>query len=163
MNTFKKKFLGGMAAGAAVLALSACLLPVGDGEGLGRSGDPLTDTTFTLVFNEVFSQSQPSCTGCHGAYPSGDALRLNNPQVALASLFGPGKANRLTTTDTDENPRWRIYLTSDSTGVADSSYLYVKLITDTPKNGTRMPQGGSPLTADQIKVVRRWIETGAKF
>lgn len=159
----KKTIWASVVAGAAVTVLSACLMPVGDGEGLGRSGDPRTDTTFALVFNEVFSASNAGCTGCHGGFPSGDPLRVNSPTNALASLFGPGGVNRLTTTAQGENPRWRVYRTSDTTGVADSSYLYVKLVSTTPKNGDQMPQGRAALNADQIKVVRRWIETGARF
>jgi hypothetical protein len=101
--------------------------------------------------------------GCHGALPAGDALNLSSSSSAQATLFGPAGANRLTSAAQDQNPRYRIYRTSDSTGNADSSYLYIKVSSATPKNGNRMPLNGTALTADQIKVIRRWIETGAKF
>jgi hypothetical protein len=162
MNKLQKKILGGAAAAAAVLALTACLLPTGNGDGLSPSGDALTpDTNYTVVRNLVFSQA--GCLGCHGASPTGDAMNLSSATTAQATLFGAGGANRLTTTAQALNPRWRIYRTSDSTGIADSSYLYVKVASTTPKNGDRMPLNRAPLTADQIKIIRRWIETGAKF
>jgi hypothetical protein len=161
MNIRMNKFLGVAAAGAAVLALSACLLPTGDGEGLGPSGDVLPpDTNFTFVYATVFENT---CTGCHGNSPTGDALNLRSKDDALGTLFGAGGANRLTTAAQTENPRWRVYRTSDSTGIADSSYIYVKLLPGTPKNGARMPLTGGYLTNEQIHIVKRWIEQGARF
>lgn len=47
-------------------------------------------------------------------------------------------------------------------GKADGSYLLELIVTD--KNGQAdMPQQGSPLSADQVELIRRWIDEGASW
>ena len=41
------------------------------------------------------------------------------------------------------------------------SPLYDKISSNNPQFGTRMPQGGSPLSSDDIEAIRQWIEEGA--
>lgn len=158
MNTFKKKFLGGVAAGAAALALSACLLPVGDGEGLDRIGNPIPetppDTNLTFVFNNVF---KTRCAGCHGTEPAGDAMNLASSVAAARDALFPNGEPRLTAQLPDIQPRWRVLPDEP-----DSSYLLQKLITDDPKSGVRMPQGGT-LNDELIEIVRTWIRNGASL
>lgn len=43
----------------------------------------------------------------------------------------------------------------------DSSYLLKKLRGDRDIVGVRMPFFGDPLPAEQIDLIRRWIESGA--
>ncbi|GEM_PF-3105357 len=43
-------------------------------------------------------------------------------------------------------------------GDPDSSYLYWKITKATPGEGSRMPLGAAPLTADQIMAIRTWIQ-----
>lgn len=46
--------------------------------------------------------------------------------------------------------------------VADSSYLYIKIVGD-PGDGTlRMPIGGNPLSDNEIQLIKNWITAGAK-
>ena len=45
-------------------------------------------------------------------------------------------------------------------GDPGNSYL-VQKIEGTASVGSRMPLGGSPLSADQIALIRRWISEGA--
>jgi len=74
---------------------------------------------------------------------------------------------RLSVALPDVSPRWRVYANQqDSTGDVDSSYLYQKIASTSPKDGVQMPQGGANggyLTADELKIVRRWIEKGAQL
>jgi hypothetical protein len=46
-------------------------------------------------------------------------------------------------------------------GDPDNSYLYLKILPDAEIAGRRMPAGGPYLTAEEIEVVRSWIERGA--
>lgn len=46
-------------------------------------------------------------------------------------------------------------------GDADNSYLYLKIIADAEISGRRMPPGGPYLSAEEIELVRAWIERGA--
>ena len=46
-------------------------------------------------------------------------------------------------------------------GDPDNSYLYLKIVADAEISGRRMPPGGPYLTAEEIEVVRTWIERGA--
>ena len=46
-------------------------------------------------------------------------------------------------------------------GDADISYLYLKIIADAEISGRRMPPGGPYLAAEEIELVRAWIERGA--
>src|SRR5690606_20951830 len=98
MNFRMNKFLGGLAAGAAVLALSACLLPTGDGEGLDSIGNPIPavppDTNLTFVVETVLASK---CGLCHGNDPSpSNPLSLKNPAQARATLFNEDGSARLT-------------------------------------------------------------------
>jgi hypothetical protein len=42
-------------------------------------------------------------------------------------------------------------------GMPDSSYLYVKVASDKPPVGVRMPMSSTPLTAAEIERIRVWI------
>ena len=46
-------------------------------------------------------------------------------------------------------------------GDPDNSYLFLKIVADAKVSGRRMPPGGPYLTAEEIEVVRTWIERGA--
>jgi hypothetical protein len=130
---------------AALLLLAACgelKTPTGS----GGPGDPIDPTaTFTRVQNEIFT---PTCAaiGCHDPLGQQSQLILtasrsyaqtvNVPSVELAGVA------RVRPND------------------PDNSYLYRKII-GVNITGDRMPQGQSPLSAAQIKLVRDWIRRGA--
>ena len=42
------------------------------------------------------------------------------------------------------------------------SYLIEKLTSATPAAGVRMPQGGDPLEAERLDLIKAWIVAGAK-
>ena len=111
--------------------------------GGGEPPDPTA--TFTRVQTEVFT---PTCAqlGCH------DPLGHQESQILSAGQAYANTVNRASV----ENPSLLRVAPGDPT----NSYLYRK-ITGSGISGDRMPQGQSPLTDAQIKLVRDWIRRGA--
>ncbi|HMV83517.1 MAG TPA: PSD1 and planctomycete cytochrome C domain-containing protein [Blastocatellia bacterium] len=76
-----------------------------------------------------------SCAGCHGEKKQAAGLRLDSKKVALGKVIKPGN-------------------------VADSElYRRVAGLSDQ----ARMPMGGKPLSAEQISLIKLWIEQGAEW
>jgi hypothetical protein len=159
METRMKKILAGLAVGTTLAALGACMLPAGDGEGLtadrvDTSGTVQAppDTNLTFVVNTIL---KPKCQACHGTNPPGGAVVFSSVAEARNTLFDNGNP-RVSTESPSTHPIYRV-----KPGSPDSSYLYEKLVSATPKSGVRMPQGGPYLSDAQITVIRRWIQKGA--
>ena len=109
-------------------------------------GEPIDPTaTLTRVQNEIFT---PTCSqiGCH------DRLGQQSQQVLVA---GTAYAQTVNHPSVEMPSLMRI-----APGDPANSYLYRK-ITGSGITGDRMPQGQSPLTDAQIKLVRDWIRRGA--
>lgn len=110
-------------------------------------GPPPVDpsATFTRVQNEIFSGT---CTavGCHDNLGRQQNLRLV-PGVAHSQIVG---------VPSEQMPSLRRV----DPASFENSYLYRKL-TGVGITGDRMPQGGPPLNAEQIALVRDWIRRGA--
>lgn len=175
MNSFKKKFLGGAAAGAAVLALSACLLPTGDGEGLTISGDvPPPDTNLTYIQAQIFSKK---CADCHGGNTPFAGLNLSSVAATRASIYDDATNTwKLASTAPTVQPRYRILggELNDSGRVlnvagasVDSSFIYQKVTAGPYKQGggSRMPLGRPSdfLTPDELGLLEAWIKKGASL
>ena len=91
-----------------------------------------------------------SCVMCHlpGTEPGGLAL---HPKGGYTNLVGVKSM---------QSPLLRV-----TPGSPEDSYLYRKLVgTQVAAGGAgeRMPFGDSQLSKEQIDVIRRWIEDGAK-
>ena len=82
-----------------------------------------------------------NCTSCHNAKKAEGSYRIDT----FAELLKPG--------DSGELP-----IAKEAGHVSE---LLRRLITD--DEGERMPEGSDPLPADQIEIVKRWLEAGAKF
>lgn len=173
MNKRLNKILGGFVAGASAFALAACLLPVGNGVGLTASGDvPPPDTNLTYVQAQIFSKK---CADCHGGSTPALGLNLSSVAATKASIYNSTNGTwRLSLVASSTQPRFRIKGgTLDSTGKvtsttgasADSSYIYQKVSSDTPKSGGRMPLGRANeyLTTAELGLLRAWIEKGASL
>ena len=97
--------------------------------------------TFTLVRTQVLA---PSCAtaGCHAgsAYPN-----LSGDQAYAGLVGAPSSTGGLLVT----------------AGDPEASYLMTKLTAGPGMVGDRMPQGGAPLDATRVALVRAWIERGA--
>jgi hemolysin type calcium-binding protein len=136
-----------------------------DADGTGptpsvRFGRLLNAPTVTradfVVVNPVFvavdftSDIQPifngRCIGCHSGSSPPQGLKLD-----AANSFA-----NLVNVASHEVPS----LKRVKPGDPDNSYI-VQKIEGTAAVGSRMPLGGSPLSADQIGLIRRWISEGA--
>jgi hypothetical protein len=171
METRMKKILAGLAAGAALAVLFACLLPAGDGVCLNTDGNDTCgtitappDTNLALIVNQIFAPSgtvQGKCSSCHaGSAPSG-SLNLSSLADAQSALFVSPGVPRTTFKAPTVHPIYRV-----KPGSPDSSYLYQKVtgVFSSPGKAAgdaRMPLGGPYLSADKIALLKRWIELGA--
>jgi hypothetical protein len=137
---------------APMLALAACDEKLSDLAGPSPNLQP----TFASIQREVFETTDASgraaCTQCHtdagGRTPSGGLnLRHDVAYAALVSIASRGKAGAVRVVPGD----------------ADHSYVVDKVEGRPGIVGERMPRTGGPyLTAGQIAIIKRWIETGAK-
>jgi hypothetical protein len=91
------------------------------------------------------------CTGCHPSVNSSLDLREDHSYGDLVGVRAL------------EDPR----LVRVVAGDPGLSFLYLKLggdapVADIPAIGSRMPPGAPPIDEDDLDLVRRWIEQGAK-
>ena len=112
----------------------------------GPSDTPDPNSTFSRVQAEIFT---PSCalSACH------DSQTQQQQQV-----LEPGRAysNTVNRPSTEISTLVRV-LPFDP----DNSYLYLKVTGNSRIVGDRMPQGRTPLSDSQIKLLRDWIRRGA--
>jgi hypothetical protein len=93
------------------------------------------DISFSLRVLPMFQRY--GCTGCHGGT---NGLTVGTVgQLLTGGVRGPA------------------IVAGNSAGS-----LLIKKLSPTPPSGDRMPQGGPYLSADSIKVIRDWIDQGAK-
>lgn len=106
-------------------------------------------TSFAEVYTTILS---PICTGCHSAAggPSG-RLDMGTQALAYANLVGKPAASGAC------GPSG---LTRVVANHASESLLYQK-VSGTQTCGVRMPRNQPPLSAANIELIRRWIDTGA--
>lgn len=145
-----------LACGAPIVEANAGLLQQNQAGTLGDQFPSCQGTEpVAASFENVFDTAFKSCPTCHTPGGLWAALDLSTPAVAYTGLLGAsgdGSANSLTC---DSRP----FVTP---GEPDESYLMAKLQADPDKRCQtgRMPfESGLP--ADQIELVRRWIEDGA--
>ncbi len=100
---------------------------------------------FDMLIQPIFTTSC-GFSGCHGG---------PNPQEELN--LEPGQAyDEIVNVSSTRLPQWLLVQPGDP----DASLLYVKVASDAPPDGARMPLGGS-LTAVEIQRLRDWIAAGA--
>ncbi len=133
---------------SAILLLVALLLAAGCEHADPLEADP-NDATLTSVQATVFNTSC-AVSGCHLGGTSPFGLDLSDGQafgtlVGVASREVPG-------------------LLRVEAGNATDSYLFIKISGGSRiASGTaRMPLGRAPLSDEQIDLVRRWIDAGAR-
>ncbi len=142
--------------GVTASSFYACLLPVGSGLGLSDSGDKPT-SVFADKVQPIFTKN---CVGCHHSGGSGwsatggsaGGLDLSTGN-SYASLLGSGTGQ----TSFEVPGTLRV-----NPANADSSYIYQKIFSASPKSGVQMPQGGPYLSTDDINTIKNWIADGAK-
>lgn len=82
-----------------------------------------------------------NCLACHGPREAKGAYQLYNFEL----LMKAGESGEA----------------AIAAGKPDGSYLY-SLVAETDKD-VRMPKDGDPLPAEQVALIKRWIEEGAKY
>lgn len=129
------------------LILASCSSSsTGPGDGNGDNGDDNgegtpSEPTFSNV--QVILENNCSGAGCHiGERTNGVRLdSYNNVINSVGTEYGreivvPGEP--------------------------DNSPIIDKISSNNPENGVRMPEGGPPLSDDQINLIRDWIAEGAQ-
>ena len=108
-------------------------------------GDPVS---FSGRIQPIFTTA---CAGCHSegglADLSGIALRLT-ADVSYSLLVSQQSVQR---------PDLTLVVPGDP----DSSLLFLKISSDTPPVGARMPRSAPPLSQLEIDLIRDWIDEGA--
>jgi hypothetical protein len=128
--------------------------------GLDDDGNPILpfvpETTLTARVQPIFNQK---CTGCHAVNQTGwSGTGGSSGGLDLTAGNSYASMNGVPTFQLpNQSPLFRL-----TPGSLDSSYLWEKISTTTPKAGVRMPQfSPTGLTASELTVIRRWIEKGA--
>ncbi len=92
-----------------------------------------------------------ACTGCHS--PGGSAAISGIPMILTADQA----YDAIVAQPSVQDPAWTLVVPGD----AESSLLYLKVSSDTPPVGVRMPRFSPVLSATQIGLIRDWIDQGA--
>ncbi|HMB93151.1 MAG TPA: hypothetical protein VKP65_20030 [Rhodothermales bacterium] len=105
------------------------------------------EPTLTSIQETIFD-TNCALSGCHAGANAQQGMDLSAGQsfdsiVGVASRERPGLLR--------VNP-----------GSPDDSYLVHKIQGNSDIVGQRMPLGGSPLSSDQINLIRTWITNGAQ-
>jgi hypothetical protein len=112
------------------------------------------DSTFAAIQSSIFERHGCTAETCHGGENAG-MLDLR-PEVAYANLFGA---------DSSGSSFRRV-----EPGTPSQSFLYLKLMAATQPDripvgihveGSPMPVGAAPLSADELDALRIWITQGA--
>lgn len=127
---------------AVALALYGCA-----GDGAAPSGD---GSAFDTLQQEIFNQRCLSA-GCHNASAQAGGLNLT-AGASYNDLVGVAPTNPVALADG---------LLRVVPFDPESSFLLIKLTGPAAGQGARMPQGSSPLSPQQIDMVRAWIADGA--
>jgi hypothetical protein len=140
-----------VAAAALVLSASACDEKLADTTGPSPNLAPTFSSISKEIFESTDSAGRQACVTCHtnvGRTPSsGLNLSSTTAYAALVSVNSVGKPGAVLVIPGDP----------------DHSYLVQKLEGTSGIVGKQMPRSGPPyLTAGQMRVIRRWIELGAK-
>jgi hypothetical protein len=135
----------GLVLAAALLIAAGC----GGGRTIGGSGTVVTPTgvDFKTQVQPIFTQNC-ALSGCHAAGSASGGMVLDADQ---------SYANLVNVASSEVGPDKRVL-----PGNSGASYIIEKLTHPTPRSGERMPLGGDPLPDDQINLIKKWIDEGAK-
>jgi len=113
----------------------------GDNNGNNGSDKP-RDPTFANV-SQIFS-SNCATSGCHDSKTQQNGVDLSGYDAAINSVGSQyGK---------------KVIQPNDAAG----SPLVDKISSGNPQYGVQMPKGGSPLSSDDVNLIKQWIDNGAK-
>ncbi len=129
------------------LLVSAC----GSGRTVSglSSGPPPATVTLAQIQQQIFT---PYCASCHVTGGAGP-MPLTDAATSAASLVGVDPTN-----STARQAGQKRVMPGDPA----RSFLLNKLTGQMEfGEGDQMPQGANPLSADQIALIRQWIQAGA--
>ncbi len=99
------------------------------------------DVSYAIDIDPIFGSARYNCKGCH---TSASVSHLD-----LTTYDG------LMSGESDHSP---VVIVGD----ADNSLLYLKVAMNEPLIGDRMPPPGPYLTSTEIRLIRDWIDQGAR-
>ena len=126
-------------------AVAGCEVPV-DMPGQSGGDDPMV--SFKDQIQPILNTY---CFRCHRSGGEADLAGIAL-QVAEEVVF-----DLLLNQPSVQNPNLTLVVPGD----AESSLLFLKVSSDAPPVGTRMPLSADPLTAGSIELIRDWIDQGA--
>ena len=115
-----------------------------DGDGVGDACD-VAAVSFSNQIQVIFNAN---CTSCHISGGIADTIMHLNAEESFDALV-----NRPSVQDTS--------LTRVVPADSSASLLFLKVSSDSPPVGSRMPLGGIPLSQADIALIRDWIDQGA--
>jgi len=129
----------------------------GDGIGLTDNGTPEGKSGFAAQIQSIFDTN---CVRCHEpgglGYVQTGGSQNNGLDLTRGNSYDV-MVNQPSHQLSEIEPKWRVL-----PGQPDSSYIMQKIISATPKFGTRMPLDGPPfLSQTDIQLIRNWIAQGA--
>lgn len=131
----------------ALLLLGVILLLAGCDRAGPVETDPPPDTpSFNTIQTTIFN-TNCAVSGCHAGSSPAQGMNLSAGAAYDAIVGVPS----------NERPE----LLRVDPGNPDESYLLLKIEGDPSIVGSRMPLGRTPLSDEQIQLVRDWIEDGA--
>ncbi len=128
-----------------LLTAIAILAGCGGDSSSGPTGGVSADPSFAGEIQPIFT-SRCATQACHGAAE----------QAGLKLTAGDARDELVDVPSTSEPAFLRV-----ATDDADTSYVVIKL-EGNQNVGARMPATGQPLDADDIQLIRNWIDEGAK-
>jgi hypothetical protein len=124
-------------------------MPGDGGSGDGNQGSGNGMVSFAGQIQPIFDAK---CTVCHQAGGLADNLGIDLRLV-------PGDAfNGLVNQPSSQQANLTLVVPGDST----SSLLFLKVSSNAPPVGSRMPLFGAPLSQAEIDRIRDWIDQGAQ-
>ena len=131
-----------MKTGGSALVIAAAVLAVGCAVAGGLVLRPKAGKAATVDFNrDIRPILNSQCIGCHGGVKQAGGVSFSYREQAL----GKGKSGRPTVVP----------------GSPRQSELMARITTGNPE--TRMPLHAAPLKAEQVALLRQWIEEGAPW
>ncbi len=108
--------------------------------------NPQLEPTLSSIQTNIFDLNC-ALSGCHTG---------SNPPQGMNLSAGQAFSNIVNVTSKEISTLSRI-----NPGNPEQSYLYLKVLGDPSIMFSRMPIGRTPLSVEEIDVIRRWIEAGA--
>ena len=117
----------------------------GDGDGDGGGDGTVQAVSFADQIQPIFDAN---CTVCH---VSGGIAEFTGQLLTAEESFG----------SIVNQPSFQSEFIRVVPGDAEASLLFLKVSSDSPPVGARMPLGGAPLSDADIALIGDWIDEGA--